>query len=321
MTRAHARTSAQWRKAGDPAAGARDDDRALQRSVDRVVRWFAERDSCEAVVARQLVGRPRPDDAATAGFMIRERRRRTRMDGSVDASLLRTVRTVGELLDLGSLPDDAPVVRTLGYVLSRQNAPGHFGEGCDAERHVSQLCSHHLTGFFSPGPRDDALAPLAMPTGVTIDGEEDARFVVSCAALRVVLRAGEDRRASVRQHVQCLFDIPGLWAADNRWPLDLQVCALGGVMLGPFEDRDRLDACVAAVTARQASDGSWPGGELFNVLDVLTALGTPTARQAVARSVPLVIAAQRDDGTWGGDAVDARALIGLRAMRIALNVV
>lgn len=324
MTKTQSSTSANWRTAPEARTPTPDERAALQRALDRAGPWLATRDSHPALVARRLLRRPRPDDATAAGFMVREARRRTRMDGSIDGSLVRTALTVAELLDLGAMPDDAPVVRTLGFVLSCQNAPGHFGEGCDPERHVAGLCSHALTGFFSPGPRDESVAPLLLPTGLRVENEEHARFVVSCLALRTALRAGEDRRAGVRAHVDCLLDIPGLWRPDAApWPLDVQVAALGGVMLGPLDHRDRVNQCVDVVVARQAADGSWPGGELFHVLDVLTVLGTAAARQAVDRSVPHVIASQLEDGTWGGSGVgvDVRALIGLRALRLALHEV
>jgi hypothetical protein len=284
------------------------------------VEWFAGRESRQAILARQLTGLHRAEDHAAAGFAIRETRRQTRMDGSVEGSLVRTAWATGELLDLGCRPDDAPVVRTLGFVLSRQNGPGHFGEGCDPERHVARLCTHYLSGFFSAGLRDEAVAPLQFPCGLTIHDEEQARFAASCFALRVVLRAGEDRRDAVRQHVRCLIDLSVLWQDDDpRWPLDLACLALGAITLGPYDLREQVEACIGDVVARQAPDGSWPGAELFNVLDVLAATPSLRARAAVDRTVPHLLRGQLSDGSWEGGVKEERTLIGLRALRVALR--
>jgi hypothetical protein len=177
-----------------------------------------------------------------------------------------------------------------------------------------------LSGFFSAGLRDEAVAPLQFPCGLTIHDEEQARFAASCFALRVVLRAGEDRRDAVRQHVRCLIDLSVLWQDDDpRWPLDLACLALGAITLGPYDLREQVEACIGDVVARQAPDGSWPGAELFNVLDVLAATPSLRARAAVDRTVPHLLRGQLSDGSWEGGVKEERTLIGLRALRVALR--
>ncbi len=253
----------------------------LRQALDRSAAFFRDRETRCGVLARRVLGQPRRTDAALAEYLVRVRRCKTRMDGSAEGSFVRTAWTAWELLDLDCSADHAGVVRTLGYVIGRQNAPGHFAEGCDPTRHERRLCCHFLRGFFSPGPRDELLAPLTLPNGVTVDDEERARFGASCLALRVVLRAGEDRRPAVREHIDCLLGLARLWnEQETEWSPALASFALGGLALAPFEYRQGVTELAETVARRQDADGTWPEVDLFQAVEALLPV-TGSGRQHV----------------------------------------
>jgi hypothetical protein len=238
----------------------------------------------------------------------------------MDGSLVATAWTVSEFLDLDLPPDHAGVVRTLGYVLARQNAPGHFGEGCDPSRHDAGLCRHYLSGFFSAATRDEDVAPLPFPSGITLSDEEGARFAASCFALRVALRAGEDRREPIRRHLESLLDLRGMWETwGSGWDPNLTLFALSALAQAPIDLRDRVRTAVAHVLAHQQPDGSWPGADLFHAVDTLLSVHSPEARAAVRRAAPLLAMEQRPSGAFDDADNEERALVALRALRTAVD--
>lgn len=290
----------------------------VRLALQRTAGFFSGRQTRCGVLARRLLQRIPPDDDSLADHVVRARRRTTRLDGSVEGSLVRTAWIAWELLDLGCPADHAAVVRTLGYVLKQPNAPGHFGEGCSTRRHELKLCRHFLSGFFSPGARDDAIAPLQFPSGVTIEQEQDARFAASCFALRVVLRAGEDRRAAVRQHLDSLLEIPGLWDSSGEpWLPDLTFFALGALALAPIDYRQRLEPRTSFVLDHQNADGGWPDTHLFHALDMALSMPTQAAQEAVRRAAPLLCSLQREGGAFDADENEEPALIALRSLTLA----
>jgi hypothetical protein len=292
---------------------------AVSRALDGVGDFFRDRGTREGVVARRLLGRSNPGDAELTEHLIRQRRRKTRMDGSVDGSLVRTAWTAIELMDLGCAPDHAAVVRTIGFLTAAEERSGHFGEGCSDERHARRLCRHYLSGFFSAGTWDDAVAPLAFPSGVVAEGEPQARFAASCFALRAALRAGEDRRPAVRRHVQSLLALQSLWdASDSTWTPDLVFFALGALAHAPIEFRERAAGLADAVVARLDPEHGWPDAHLFHALDMLLGFAAPVARVTVQRIAPLLCTLQRASGAFDGDREEA-SLIALRALRLALE--
>ena len=161
---------------------------------DRLLAFFRDRKTVAGVVARRALGAPRADDAELVDHLIRERRRRSALDGSIDHALLPTARALSELLYLGAPGDHAAVVRLSGFLLGRQDLPGRWGESDGRGK-----------AFFSPGPIDTAIAPLALYSGLVIEDEDEARLAASCIALRQVLRAGHEARAGVRAHVEALL--------------------------------------------------------------------------------------------------------------------
>jgi hypothetical protein len=286
------------------------------RALEGAAEFFLGRTTRAAVVARLLLGARGPHDADLIDQIVRERRRRTRLDGSVDGSLMQTAWSAWELLQLGCPGDHPGVDRMVGYLVSRQDEAGRFGEGCSERRHRLGHCQHHLSGFFSPGTRDESIAPLELASGTVITSEYEARFAASCFALRVVLGAGMDRRAAVRRHVESLFKLGRRWK-HNEFPagLALGFCALGALALVPFEDRSRVEALAAELIGRQGTDGRWPGVSLFHALDCLWQVPGAQTTEAITRATPALLALQQGSGAFDESGNEEQTLIALRALR------
>ena len=285
----------------------------------RLAEYFRERKTRAGVLARRLLNAPAPDDAVLAEHLIRERRMQSRIDGSMDGGLIGTAWAAWELLQLEAPTDQAGVVRTVGFLLGRQEQPGRiFGEGCRPYMHERRLCSHYLGGFFSAAPEEHPLAPLTFPSGVVVSDERGARFAASCFALRVVIRAGEDRREGVQRHVASLLDLDSLWSwEDEAWTPDARLFAFGAIASAPLAQRDRAAQRRAGVLERQGPDGSWPGADPFHALDMVLQGPTPEARAAVARAAPLLSGLILEDDALEREAGEERGLIALRALTVA----
>lgn len=287
---------------------------AIDTAIDAALAFFQDRESRCAVLARHVLGRRRPSDDDLRDHLVRERRRRTRMDGSVRGSLVDTAWLAWEFLELGCPPDHAAVLRTLGFVAGRQGAPGHFGEGCSDEAHDAQRCHHFCHGFFSAGPRDAPIAPISFPSGLTVADEESARFAASCFALRSALRGGEDRRAAIVDHVEALLGLQFVWDADTEaWPLNLAFFGLGALAFAPLDTRSRIVPLTQRVLDRQAEDGTWPGADLWHALDMILPLSAEHVHLAVGKAVAPILASQDSSGGFGGNH-EERTLTALRAL-------
>lgn len=305
-----------WTVPHGPAVA--DGSADVRAARSRAAAFLRDRATRPGLLGRSLMGLPVSGDPQLADQLIRERRRRTRIDGSMNGALLPTAWTAWELMDLGCPPDHSAVIRTIGWVLARQDCPGCFGDGCSDVRHARKLCQHFLRGFFSAGTRDQAVAPVAFGSGLVVAAEEEARFAASCFALRVALRAREDRRSSVRQHVECLLDMGELWEPlGAEFPADLALLALGALTLAPIEYRSQVDELTSHVVLQQLPDGGWPDAHFFNTLDMLSCASSPVARDAVKRAAPLLCSLQRETGAFEPSESDEITLIGLRALRIA----
>ncbi len=284
-------------------------DPNLELAFERAAEFLRKRPTIAGALAR-FVTKTEHKDRQLVEHLIRERRRKTRMDGSVDGSFVRTAWTAWDLLELGCPPDHAAVVRTVGFLLSKQNQPGRFGELCSDEEHAAQRCQHFVRGFFSPGSRDQAIAPLAFPSGLTVASEDEARSAMSCFALRVVLRAGEDRRESVRSHLDSL---PALIDGSA----DLAIFALGALSLAPPPFKKMRDDIAAKIFALQSPSGEWRDVDLFHLLDALLAIPTPAMEDRILRTVPVLCALQRAGGAFDSEEHEGRALIALRTLSLA----
>jgi hypothetical protein len=277
--------------------------------------FFADRPTRAAIVARRLLGRPDPGDGELSEHLIREIRRKTRIDGSMGGVLADTSWSAWELMELGCFTDCAGLVRMLGYVLAQQDKPGHFGEGCSPDAHARRHCHHFLSGFFSPGGRDEEIAPLHLPCGAVFTDEDEARLAVSLFTLRTVLRAGEDRRQSVRDHVTALLqsDLAAhAWSAEGK--PDLFFLMAGAIAYGAPEHRDELQPALQALVEHQDNDGSWPNAHFFLSLDMLSGMTGPKAGLVLQRAVQRLPTLQRPDGAFGEDPDEEWTLIATRAL-------
>jgi len=268
----------------------------FRTEFERAFAFFKGRQSLQAILARRLLMCGTPDDDELADHLIRERRRRTRMDGSTADSLVLTARATWEMMELGAPHDHAGVVRMTGYLLNRQDQPGRWSEDGAAGN-----------GFFSPGSGDEPIAPLALPSGTTFHDDDDARFVASCLALRAVLRAGHERRAAVRAHIEGLLSIRTI---DPH----LMFVALGALGTAPPEFGPRVAPLMDAVAERQLEDGSWPGVTIFHAADLILAVPTAAAYAAVRRAAPFIAGMQTASGAFDASESESIALIALRAL-------
>jgi hypothetical protein len=286
-----------------------------QEILEGVRAFFAGRPTRAGIVARRLLGHPDANDTEVAEHLIREIRRRTRIDGSMGGVLVDTAWSAWELMELGCLTDCAALVRMVGYVLAQQDKPGHFGEGCTPDAHARKHCHHFLSGFFSPGGRDAEIAPLTLPSGVRFDDEDEARLAVSLFTLRTVLRAGEDRRLSVREHVASLLRSDLLEDAwDTNGHPDLFLLIAGAIAFGPPESRAGLQPALRVLADRQLEDGAWPNTHLFNALDMVSGMTAAQAKPILQRASQHLGALQRTDGGFGDAPNEEWTLIAVRTL-------
>jgi hypothetical protein len=271
----------------------------FREQFERAAGFFRERLTLEGLLARRLLGAPAPGDPALADHLARERRRRSRMDGSTGGSLVLTARALTDLLDLGAQMDDAGAVRMAGYLLTRQDKPGRWSDDGRAG-----------DGYFSPGLRTERVAPLTLPAGTTFSHEDDARFVASCLALRAVLRAGHEKRAPVRTHLERLLAI-------RVYDPHLAFVVVGAVGLAPPDYHSRIGGLVTEIGARQRDDGTWPDVTVFHAVDMLLSVPSPAARALVRKAAPHLAGLQRPSGAFDDRDTEELALIALRALDAA----
>ncbi|HXF96956.1 MAG TPA: hypothetical protein VNI61_12730 [Gemmatimonadales bacterium] len=261
----------------------------LESAFAKVEAYLSERDTRPGILARQLVGKERPGDPKLADLLVNERRARTRMDGSIDGSLVRTSWAAWEMMDLGADPLHGGLDRLVSWILAQVEA----GTATDP-------------------------APLVLPNGAAIADPEGAAFAARCLGLRVVLRARREERPAIQQLVDQLANGP------QPPTLDLSACALAALALVPPPHRRHLDGLVHRLGRAQGGDGAWADADLFHMLEALVLAGIRPARQVVARAAPALVRRLRDDGAFDDPPHDhpiheERALIGLRALAIALE--
>jgi hypothetical protein len=264
---------------------------------------------------------PDPADRQLVDHLIRERRRITRMDGSVDGSLIRTAWVAWELLELGCPTDHAAVVRTVGWLLQQQDAGGHAHEGCTPERHEARECHHFVSGLFSPGLRDSQLAPLTLPCGALFADEEHARLAASFFALRTVLRAREERREAVQRHLASIASLAADWInSQQRRSANLMFLAIAALSAAPREYRQDAVNLMNLVLDFQVKEGEWDGAHLFLALEALLAMPIPPAMEAIRNAIPKLVNLQRESGAFDDDECEVRAFVGLRALALVRDL-
>ena len=286
----------------------------MSSALERLALFFGTEQTRQGLLARSALGQPGKSDAELANALISRMRAEIRGDGSIGGTVVATIWRAHELMDLA--PGSAAVVAPLiTWVLALQGKPGAFGEGCDRLRHSQRVCEHYVIGFFAPAPPEQRLAPITLPNGKVFRAEPAARFAISCLGLRAVLRAGQQNRPMIQQHLQSLVRLADQWTGWNGYFAPdvilsgLHALALAGPVYGEMVGR-----VVDLVRANQAADGSWPNADLFHALEALLAADTPPARESLRRAVPALTARQRADGTFGAMAQQERALIGLQAL-------
>jgi len=267
--------------------------KAVQEAFGRAVQFFADRQSRPAILARQLAGREAPDDSNLAQILSNERRAATRADGSISGSLVATAWAAIEMMDLGSDWLQGSLDRLLSWVLRQ------------------------IEGNFPTDP-----APLDLPNGARFSEAEHASIAARCVGLRALVRARRGERPGVARVMDELA------LAKGRQPptLDLSGSVLSALALAPPQHRHHLDGLIARVARAQRDEGDWPDADLMHLVDALLLAGIRPARAVVVRSVPALLARQRPDGSFdapgdtaAGRAQEERALIGLRALQIALE--
>ena len=290
-------------------------------AIERLAEFFAPRNSRAAILAREILGRAAPGDAAARAAIVANLQGGLRPDGSVGGAALPTIWRAIELMDLGHSGQEPTTAKLITWVLGLAGQPGAFGEGCHPARHEQKACEHYLAGFFAPAPATERLAPITMPCGKTFRAEAQARFAVSCLGLRAVLLAGLAGRASVKKHLTSLSLLAEVW---NDWggyyAPDLVVAALHPLAIAPPVHRGATLRTASFIAENQQEDGTWSNADLFHTLESLMVANTPPARKAVARAVPALLALQRKDGSFGPTAQEERALIGVRALVMAKGV-
>lgn len=287
-------------------------------AIKRLEAFFAPRNSRTAILAREAIGRPAPGDGAARAAIIAGLQKGLRADGSVGGAALPTIWRAIELMDLGHSGQEPGTARLITWVLGLAGQPGAFGEGCHPARHEQKACDHYLAGFFAPAPETERLAPITMPCGKTFRAEAQARFAVSCLALRAVLMAGLAGKASVKKHLTSLSVLANVWDDwSGYYAPDLVIAALHPLAISPPVYRGATLKTALFIAENQQDDGTWANADLFHALESLMVANTPPAKKAIARAVPALIAMQRKDGSFGATAREERAWVGVRALVLA----
>ncbi|MGH7500975.1 MAG: hypothetical protein ACREL7_04385 [Longimicrobiales bacterium] len=285
----------------------------------------------EAIVARREAGVSEPKDEALATAIAREICSFAAPDGSWGGDVLWTAESLLLVQDLVSEPPGWTreiVDAACGWLLGRVGQPGRFGEGCDPATHDASLCDHFLPGFFAAGPPDTDLGGMTLAAGGRFAEDAAARFGISCLALQALL-TWKIRDGAIDTHLVGLRGVMHRHSPVSGSRIGVAAYALGVAALAEavHSEPDRI-ATLAGLTrlsALQRGDGSWPGVDLFLVLQVLlraTRLGhhIDAVDGAIVRSVGILSLMAGEDGSWGRGTGPERTLIGFRAFRRSAEI-
>jgi hypothetical protein len=288
---------------------------SASEAIDRLRLYFAPLQTRQGILARRALGDPAPDDASLRSRLIDRMQAEARSDGSLPGGVVATVWRVHELLDLQ--PDTARLEwrGAMSWVLQLQDRPGAFSQGCTPPRHSYRACEHFISGFFSPAPPEQRIAPVMLPNGKVFRAEPAARFAISCLALRAAFRAGFAGRSEVDRHAVSLIHLHRTWPdANGYFAPDVMVAGLHALAYATGAHRAEAPELAAPLAGIQAEDGTWANADLFHCLEALRAIGTAPALAVLRRATPALLARQRADGSFGSTAQQERALIALRAL-------
>src|SRR5215213_3449358 len=284
-------------------------------AIEQLRLYFAPLETRQGLLARQALGQPGPRDDELRRTLVGGMVADIRPDGSVAGGVVATIWRAHELLDLGCSMAEAAFGRLLGWMMDLQRRRGSFSQGCTAARHSYRACEHFLSGFFSPGPPEQRVAPLMFPCGKVFRAEPAARFAVSCLALRAALRAGFSARQQIEQHTTSLVQLQTHWSDwQGYFAPDLIVAGVHALASATGSHRRMVPQLGRGIVSNQAEDGTWSNADLFHTIDSLLAVGSQDAKEAVRRAVPALLARQRADGGFGATAQQERSLIALRAL-------
>jgi hypothetical protein len=284
-------------------------------AIEQLRLYFAPLATRQGILAREALGQPAPDDRALSLRLLDRMRLEGRADGSVAGGVVATAWRAHELLDLGCEADEPQWVRTMGWIMGLQGRPGAFSDGCTPTRHSHHACEHFISGFFSPGPPEQRIAPIMLPNGKVFRADPAARFAISCLALRAALRGGLAHRREVEQHTVSLLQLQNQWHDwSGYFAGDVIVSGLHALASVSGPRRDQVPQLAAVLAANQTEEGSWPNADLFLVIEALLSIGSAEARAVLRRAIPVLLAKQRADGSFGATAQQERALIALRAL-------
>jgi hypothetical protein len=287
-------------------------------AIERLGLYFGVTPTRQGFLARHALGQPAPGDSALALRLSAGLRAEALVDGASTGAVVPAVWRVHELLDLGYEVEREEAADLMGWMLQLQSKPGAFSVGCSRARHAHRVCEHFISGFFSPAPAEERLAPIMLPNGKVFRAEPAARFAFSCLALRAAVRTGLQTTPSVEQHLNSLLQLQDQWENWNGYlSPDAIVAGIHALALVPTTPDRVLSRLAASVAANQAADGTWANADLFHTVEAMVAVGTAAAHASVRRAVPAILARQRADGSFGPTAQQERALIALRALLFA----
>lgn len=295
-------------------------ERALKRAQD----WLLAQDAPEAVIVAHEAGAAGdPDEAAR---WVRRVLSEQDDAGSWSGDLLTTAEalaTLAEIRAAASLREQDPAIgRALDWLRARRGVPGAWSDGCTKARHQAGTCHHFLGAFFSPGPPEVPQEEARLRSGARVARDAEVRFIASVAALDCVLQWVEPGR-DARLHLEGLRRVVDLWP--DSPPAELSTISLLSAIQALLrstatEDRTAAERGLRVVAGRQRGDGSWVDTDPFQALEVFSAaesagVDRERSHRALWHGARLLIAAQKADGSWGGDAPVGRALIAWRTLR------
>src|SRR3954452_2121748 len=259
--------------------------------IEKLRLFFAPLQTRQGILARRALGDPAPQDGSLKSQLLDRMQAEARSDGSLPGGVVATVWRVHEILDLQ--PDTGAPERAaaMSWVLQLQGRPGAFSEGCTPPRHTYRVCEHFISGFFSPAPREQRIAPIMLPNGKVFRAEPAARFAISCLALRAAFRAGFAGRSEVDRHAVSLIHLQRTWPDSNGYfAPDVMVAGLHALAYATGAHRAEAPELAAPLAGTQAQDGTWAKADLFHCLEALRAIGTAPALAAVRRAMPALLA-------------------------------